>query len=122
MVRLAGVGLLLLIICQTGRSATPAVQPPANVSKDSWWSDDKITHAIVGFTVAGFSTGISKHLLDKSNSDAVVVGISVPLSIGLAKEWYDSKHPRTHQASLKDLVAGCVGAAIGTAFVIAMTS
>ncbi|KPL07616.1 hypothetical protein AMJ86_03735 [bacterium SM23_57] len=118
-------GILLIVamttVAHADYSATPLKDSTTANTKDSWWSNDKITHAVVGFSLAGFSTGIAKYAFDNSREGSVIIGISIPVSFGLFKEWYDWKHPETHQASYKDLVAGFIGAAIGTALVIALS-
>ena len=113
--------VVITTVVNTGYSAAPVKDSTTTTSKDFWLGNDKITHAVVGFTLAGFSTGIARYAFDNSREGSVMIGISIPISFGLFKEWYDWKHPEAHQASYKDLVAGCIGAAIGTAFVIAIS-
>jgi len=118
--------LLVLALVMTSMAAgvTTAANPDSTRLrvKDSWWGVDKMTHAAVGFTIAGFATGIARNMLDNPDRSAIAIGISIPLGVGAIKEWFDSKHPRRHQASLKDIMAGTVGAALGAAFIISVSS
>jgi uncharacterized protein YfiM (DUF2279 family) len=90
--------------------------------KDSWWGADKVTHAVTGFTIAGFTAGVARNIMHNTDKGTVAISISVPLGLGVMKEWYDWKHPNHHQASIKDLAAGLLGAAIGSAFIISLSS
>ena len=92
------------------------------ISKDKWLGNDKITHAVVCFTIAGFTVGTARTMLHNTKEGSFTIGISVPLGIGLLKEGYDMKHPKKHRASFKDLAADCIGAAIGAALTIAVTN
>ena len=92
------------------------------VKKDSWWGNDKITHAIVGFTIAGMTCGIARNMLNNTKQGSITIGLTIPLSAGLLKEWYDAKHPKTHRASIKDFLTGCIGAAAGVTMVMALSS
>lgn len=77
---------------------------------------------MVSFTVAGITCGIARNMLNNSKQGSITIGLTVPLSAGLLKEWYDLKHPKTHRASIKDLLVGCVGAVAGVAVVMALSS
>ena len=116
----------IIVIAVAAAFSTGSAQSPSESThsaiKDSWWGMDKVTHAVAGFTIAGFSAGVAKNILHNTNEGSIVISISVPLGLGVMKEWYDWKHPKRHQASIKDLVAGAVGAALGTAFVISLSS
>jgi uncharacterized protein YfiM (DUF2279 family) len=117
--------IIVLIAVTTAISIGFANSPPDSTPsavKDSWWGTDKVTHAVVNFTIAGFSAGIARNMLHNTDEGSIAISISVPLGLGLMKEWYDWKHPKHHQASIKDLVAGLVGAIAGTAFVISLSS
>jgi uncharacterized protein YfiM (DUF2279 family) len=113
--------IALIFLIQTGFGATPIKDSLAVRSPDKWLGNDKITHAAVCFTIAGFTVGTARTMLHNTKDGSVTLGVSVPLGIGLLKEWYDSKHPKTHRASFKDLTADLIGAAIGTAVTIAVT-
>jgi len=117
------VAIRMVTIVMVGGIATAANADSTQVSvKDSWWGQDKVTHAVVGFTIAGFATGIARNMLNNPDKGSVAIGVSIPLGLGAIKEWYDLKHSKRHQASLKDLVAGAVGAALGAAFIIGFSS
>ncbi len=114
--------LLGILLGQAGLCIESTQDTIVAAKKDSWWGNDKITHAMVSFTIAGITCGIAKNMLNNSREGSITIGLSVPLSAGLLKEWHDSKHPKTHRASIKDFLAGCVGAAAGVAVVMALSS
>lgn len=111
-----------VLLCQTGLGKESIHITKIPVKKDSWWGNDKITHAVVSFTVAGMTCGLAKNLLNNSEQGSIAIGLSIPLSAGLLKEWYDAKHPKIHRASLKDFLTGCIGAAAGVTMVMALSS
>jgi uncharacterized protein YfiM (DUF2279 family) len=73
-------------------------------AQDNWTGADKAQH-VIGSAVIGTVSGVA--LNDKWTAFAVSM---VP---GVLKEVYDAKHPDKHTASVKDLAANAVGAAIG---------
>ena len=114
---LLGVLLGQIGLCNESNSDTIVI-----TKKDSWWGNDKITHAMVSFTVAGITCGVARNMLNNSKQGSITIGLTVPLSAGLLKEWYDLKHPKTHRASIKDFLTGCIGAVAGVAVVMALSS
>ncbi len=114
--------LLGVLLCQIEFCRESTHDTTVVVKKDSWLGNDKITHAMVSFTVAGITCGIAKNMLNNSRQGSIAIGLTVPLSAGLLKEWYDLKHPKTHRASIKDFLTGCVGAIAGVAVVMALSS
>ena len=119
--RLLWIIISLIFLVQTCFSAAPTKDSVTVRSPDKWLGNDKITHAVVCFTMAGFTVGTARTMLHNTKDGSFTIGISVPLGIGLLKEWYDIKHPKTHRASFKDLTADFIGAAIGAAVTIAVT-
>ncbi len=100
------VALLGILLGQTGLCIESTHDTIIVANKDSWWGNDKITHAMVSFTVAGITCGIAKNMLNNSKQGSIAIGLSIPLSAGLLKEWFDLKHPKTHRASIKDFLTG----------------
>jgi uncharacterized protein YfiM (DUF2279 family) len=117
-----GAVILLIFLTQACYGGTPTRDSITVRSPDKWLGNDKITHAVVCFTMAGFTVGTARTMLHNTKDGSFTIGISVPLGIGLLKEWYDMKHPKKHRASFKDLAADCIGAAIGAALTIAVTN
>ena len=116
-----GIIITLIFLAQVCSGGT-LTGDSLTTSKDKWLGNDKITHAVVCFTMAGFTVGTARTMLHNTKDGSFTIGISVPLGIGLLKEWYDMKHPKKHRASFKDLAADCIGAAIGAALTIAVTN
>lgn len=71
---------------------------------DNWTGQDKTKHFIVGAAI-GSGVAIATH-----NEN---YGIAAGVAVGALKEFYDSKHPQSHTASIKDFTATAIGAYAG---------
>ncbi|MCX6641245.1 MAG: DUF2279 domain-containing protein [bacterium] len=79
---------------------------------DSWIGADKAEHFLVSFWLAGGALATLK--ATRNNEDQSTVScFGVTFGLGIAKEIYDLRHPKTHQASWKDLTADLLGTACG---------
>lgn len=81
--------------------------------QDRWFSRDKAYHFTAGCLIAAAGTGAA-HEMDQPRDQAVVVGFSVSLGAGAAKELYDGTVKRTYW-SWKDMAWDLIGAAAGCA-------
>jgi putative lipoprotein len=85
----------------------------STATRDAWFGYDKALHFGVA---AGFSAGasmIAKQQYQASDSEAYAVGISVALSAGAAKEWYDVQVKQSFW-SWKDFFWDMLGGLVGS--------
>lgn len=79
---------------------------------DSWFSSDKGLHFIGGM-ISTVSVGKSMQRFAKTErKKSIMIGAGFTISLGLAKEAFDSLQPK-NIFSYKDLLADCLGIAIG---------
>ncbi len=78
---------------------------------------DKPKHAGVSAVMGSLITSAAYHFFKVSPKKAGVIGFSVCLLVGAAKEMYDKRHPERHDAEMKDFGADAVGCAAGAGFV-----
>ena len=83
-----------------------------NDKGDNWFGKDKFQH----FTVSAFYSGgtaivANKHF-DMPRKDSIVLGVSIAISLGGAKEIYDHSKPN-ETSSLKDLIWDIGGSLAG---------
>ena len=71
---------------------------------DRWLGHDKAQHFVGSAALAAGVTAVTRSEL---------TGFAVSVSLGLAKEAFDSRHPGRHCASLRDLAADVAGAYVG---------
>ncbi len=81
-------------------------------SGDQWFGKDKLKHAGVSAFYTIFSHKLLRHHFDMSKNDSVRLSVGFTLTLGLSKEYYDSKHPE-ETSSFKDIVADIAGIAVG---------
>jgi putative lipoprotein len=77
--------------------------PAICIAQDSWTGKDKAQH-LLGSAVLSYSLS---EVISPESAFLTSVGI------GLAKEVYDYKHPKSHTASYKDFIADVAGAYVG---------
>lgn len=89
-----------------------AAQPPIQQQDDSWIGNDKYAHFLVS---TALSAGIAKTAKENGmdNCDAALVGFSVTISLGAAKESYDKRKKKTLY-SYHDMAWNTAGSAIGS--------
>jgi putative lipoprotein len=83
-----------------------------NKSEGRWFSEDKFAHFVGSALLAGAA---AKEAQQQGHSDcsAAVIGVSVSLSIGAAKESYDKRIKQTRYSS-KDMVWNTGGSLLGS--------
>lgn len=100
----------LLIVFVTLNAACATA--PANHQEDSWFSQDKYAH----FVLSGLTSGvIAKAAREdgQSKCDAALIGFSVTLSLGAAKESYDKRRKKTLY-SFQDMTWNLMGSTLGS--------
>ena len=71
--------------------------------------EDKVLHFVAGFAIA-YLFGLCPENWVK------VMGLTVGISVGAAKEWiYDKRHPLYHTVDPKDFQATALGSLVGFA-------
>ena len=79
---------------------------------DRWWAVDKYRHLIASAFLLGLSYNVARCEGGLKRPQAIYLGCSFSLSLGIAKEWRDAHQPGNY-ASLKDLVADIFGIGLG---------
>jgi len=85
---------------------------PAKQVEDNWWGEDKAAH----FILSGVTSAvIAKAAKDdgQDNCDAALIGITVTLSLGAAKESYDKRYKKTLYSS-RDMIWNLAGSTLGS--------
>lgn len=80
------------------------VTVPSGAQADEWTGADKTRHMAVSAAFGGIARAVTTNKL---------AAFGLAMAPGIAKEIYDSQHKDRHTASVKDLAADAVGAAIG---------
>ena len=80
-------------------------------SEDGWFTEDKFAHFVGSALLAGAAAKRAQQL-GNSDCSAAMIGMSVSLSIGAAKESYDKRIKHTRYSS-KDMVWNAGGGLIG---------
>lgn len=98
----------LLFVILLGGCATP----PVNHQEDNWFSRDKYAHFLIS-TAA--SAALAKNAKNNGHEDcdAALIGFSITLSIGAAKESYDKRIKKTLY-STHDIVWDAAGSLLGS--------
>ncbi|MBD3233775.1 MAG: hypothetical protein GF315_08640 [candidate division Zixibacteria bacterium] len=81
-------------------------------SGDQWFGKDKLKHAGASAFYTIFSYKLLHHHFDMSKNDSGRLSVGFTLTLGLTKEYYDSKHPE-ETSSFKDIIADIAGIALG---------
>lgn len=85
-----------------------------NGKKDDWFGKDKFQHfAVSAFYSGGISIVANRHFDFKKN-DSIILGASVTISLGGAKEIYDHSRPN-ETSSIKDFIWDIGGVLVGAA-------
>jgi uncharacterized protein YfiM (DUF2279 family) len=79
---------------------------------DSWTGQDKMMHFGMSAPLGILGVGVADRLGFSGKVERVVVGATIGMMPGLAKEWADRYNPRA-TASAKDMVFNMLGAALG---------
>ena len=98
--------VILLLILLTGCAAQQQ-----NQLKDDWFSKDKYAHFLISTAVSAAIANAAKNE-NRDNCDAALIGFSITLSLGAAKESYDKRRKKTLYSE-KDMVWNAAGSTIG---------
>lgn len=83
-----------------------------NNKKDSWLGKDKFQHfAVSAFYSGGISIVGNRHF-DMTRDNSIILGASVTISLGGAKEIYDRSRPE-ETSSIKDFIWDIGGTLVG---------
>ena len=77
---------------------------PSGAQAEGWTGADKTQHMAVSAALGGIARAVTPNKLP---------AVDLAMAPGIAKEQYSSPHRDKHTASVKDLAADAVGAAIG---------
>jgi len=80
------------------------VTVPSGAQAEGWTGTDKTQHMAVSAAFGGIARAVTPNKL---------TAFGLAMAPGIAKELYDGRHEGKHTASVKDLAADAVGAAIG---------
>ena len=83
---------------------------------DRWLANDKLRHFGYSAFLAGGSSIIANRHFDRGRDDSMVIGFSISVSLGAAKETIDYHKPG-ETSSYKDLVWDIAGAVTGIVLV-----
>jgi putative lipoprotein len=102
------VPVLLLLCCLGGCASAPT----ADTKEDPWFAKDKYTHFLVSTALAG---ALAKNAKNNGHDDcnAALIGFSVTISIGAAKESFDKRYRNTFYSS-RDMVWDTAGSLVGS--------
>jgi len=94
--------------------AKPLCLPIPSVSAvaDPWLGQDKVRHFTVSLLMSGMLAYTARHQWRMHPAEARMTGMGGALSIGIVKEFWDSK-TSGHTASLRDLAADLAGVLLG---------
>ncbi len=123
--------LIFLFICLVPSKSTAQFRTPAEKNRkllvsfprdflpgcsgDKWIADDKYRHFVGSAFAAAFGYLAMRYYLDRPRKEAIFVGGSFALSLGLGKELRD-KYLHAGCASWRDLTADIFGIAFGLIF------
>ena len=99
---------LLLFTVLLTQSATPVENDP----NDRWLSTDKLQHLVVSIHLTLLSYKIAHQSYHNTPAISRMESAGLVLSIGLGKEFRDSRKP-SGKFSYKDLAADALGIALG---------
>lgn len=91
---------------------TACATAPASHREDAWFSQDKYAHFVLsGITSAVVAKAAKED--GKDNCDAALIGFTVTLSLGAAKESYDKRRKKTLY-SYHDMSWNLLGSTLGS--------
>ena len=82
------------------------------VENDSWFGKDKAKHFVMSMLITGMVSHMSRYHLDWNRYDSRTAGITVSLSMGIFKEFSDSRKAG-REFSMKDFAADLLGVIVG---------
>jgi len=99
---------LVLLLCALSACATQN----KNHLKDDWDSPDKYAHFLLSTALSAAIANAAKNN-GHDNCDAALIGFSVTLSLGAAKESYDKRKKKTLYSE-RDMVWNAAGSVVGS--------
>ncbi len=111
----SNISLFLLLILILSIPLSACTSP--DISRDKWFSRDKLYHFATAGAVSAATTAVAKH---NENSDvkSMIAGVSVTLALGAGKETYDKKVKKTY-FSWRDMFWNLLGAVTGSLIITA---
>ena len=99
---------LSLLLCTLAGCATQ----DKNHLKDDWFADDKYKHFLLSTAISAAVANTAKDE-SRDNCEAALIGFSVTLTLGAAKESYDKRKKKT-MYSERDMVWNAAGSVVGS--------
>lgn len=112
MKRLSSLLLLTLFLVQTLSMLSGCATQQKNDVNDAWFAKDKYTHFLLSTAISAAIANAAKNN-GNENCDAALIGFSVTLTLGAAKETYDKRKKGTFY-SYRDMVWDAAGSATGS--------
>ena len=81
----------------------------------NWVSQDKVSHFMLSTWFAFGSFYVYREGFNNAREGSYFFSGGLTISLGALKEYYDSRHPRRHQASWGDFAADLAGTGAGLA-------
>lgn len=110
--RLSSLLLLTLFLVQTLSMLSGCATQQKNDVNDAWFAKDKYTHFLLSTAISAAIANAAKNN-GNENCDAALIGFSVTLTLGAAKETYDKRKKGTFY-SYRDMVWDAAGSATGS--------
>ena len=93
---------------------------PKTPPEDKWLAWDKALHLGVSALLSSTSYYVYRYQFHNTPEGTLYFSAGFTLTLGVAKECYDAKHPNRHNASWKDLVTDVVGMGLGIGLVFTL--
>ena len=104
--------LLTLLLALTLSMLSSCATQQKNNTDDAWFAKDKYTHFLLSTAISAAIANAAKNN-GNENCDAALIGFSVTLTLGAAKETYDKRKKGTFY-SYRDMVWDAAGSATGS--------
>ena len=104
--------LLTLLLALTLSMLSGCATQQKNDTDDAWFAKDKYTHFLLSTAISAAIANAAKNN-GNENCDAALIGFSVTLTLGAAKETYDKRKKGTFY-SYRDMVWDAAGSATGS--------
>ena len=99
------------------RETPPPIRPDTALA-DPWLGRDKVLHASASFLLTLSAQYVLTSKLDTDADTAVPIAAGAAFSLGLTKEFADSRRPVNPLFSTRDLVADAVGVALAVGLIL----
>jgi len=104
--------LLTLLLALTLSMLSGCATQQKKNTDDAWFAKDKYTHFLLSTAISAAIANAAKNN-GNENCDAALIGFSVTLTLGAAKETYDKRKKGTFY-SYRDMVWDAAGSATGS--------